>query len=214
MKFPAKTTLPQQLFQLHASEPTLIEVLTTLGFTNVAVSGVETFPAGKYNFTLYAEFAAYCDQNELSHYEVGTTIYTVIFTGPEGGSGYLSSPVSQVITIPYEFGISMLAPGPHRYLSQNGLNPDGETHSKVYSNLDDPNMFLVGFENLYGAGDRDYQDLVFSMELMPSGGESVGGLEIIPSNLFSNLQLIGCAAVLLAFGIAASLARNRRKLFS
>ena len=27
-------------------------------------------------------------------------------------------------------------------------------------------MYLIGFENLYGAGDRDYQDMVFSIKLI------------------------------------------------
>ncbi len=56
----------------------------------------------------------------------------------------------------------MLSPS-HRYFTEYVRNPDGQNHSRIYSNLDEPGMFLIGFENLFGAGDRDYQDLVFSL---------------------------------------------------
>jgi hypothetical protein len=150
--------------QVHASEPSLIEIFNYLGFTNVSETSVEIFSAGTYNITLYAEFAGYCDENELSYYEVGTSIFNVIFTGPEGGSGYLSPPATKTFTADYQFGLSMLSPGPYRYFTETSENSDGEQHAKVYRNLDDPNMFLIGFENQYGAGDRDYNDLVFSLE--------------------------------------------------
>ena len=148
----------------YASEPSLIEIFNYFGFTNVTETTVETFPAGMYNVTLYAEFAGYSDENELSYYELGTSVFNVIFTGPEGGSGYLSPPINKTFAAGYQFGLSMLSPGPHRYFTETYKNPDGEQHAKVYKNLDDSNMFLIGFENYYGGGDRDYNDLVFSLE--------------------------------------------------
>jgi PKD repeat protein len=148
----------------RASEPSPTEIFNFLGFTNVTETTVETFPSGKYNITLYAEFAAYHNENELSHYKLNTSIFNVIFTGPEGGSGYVNPPVTKIFVTSCEFGISMLAPD-HRYFTETSKNPDGEQHAKVYRNLDDPSMFLVGFENLYGAGDRDYNDMVFSLKL-------------------------------------------------
>ena len=150
--------------QVDASEPSLIEIFNYLGFTNVSETSVETFSAGNYNITLYAEFAAYSDENELSYYEVETSIFNVIFTGPEGGYEYISPPTTKTFTADYQFGLSMLSPGPHRYFTETSKNPDGEQHVKVYKNLDDPNMFLIGFENQYGAGDRDYNDMFFSLE--------------------------------------------------
>ncbi len=150
---------------LHAAEPPLTDILSNLGFTNVAVASVETFPAGTYNITLYAEFAGYCDENELSYYQVGTSVFHVIFSGPEGGSGYISPPLTKTFNIGYEFGLSMLSPE-HRYFTESARNPDTpEQHAKVYKNLDSPSMFLIGFENLFGGGDRDYNDMVFSLEL-------------------------------------------------
>ncbi len=150
-----------------AEEPTLTAVLEHLGFTNteLVTTADVTFPAGKYNVTLYAEFAAYNIYNQLSYYEVGTSTYNLIFDGPEGGSGYLSTPITKTITVDHSFALSMfVSHEDHRYFTENTLNPDGQNHSRVYKNLNDPMMQLVGFENLYGAGDRDYQDLVFSVQ--------------------------------------------------
>lgn len=63
-------------------EPSLIEILTTtLGF-NVDPTTVETFPAGRYEITLYAEYAGYRKENTLSWYKVSTSVFNVIFEGP------------------------------------------------------------------------------------------------------------------------------------
>lgn len=150
---------------VHASEPSLAEVFEHLGFTEVVEVDVETFPAGLYEITLYAEFAAYSDENELSYYEVGTSTYNLIFVGPDGGSGYLDPSLTEAFAAGCEFGLSMLTPEGHRYYTETSDNPDGEQHAIVYENLDAPGMFLIGFENLYAAGDRDYQDMVFSLKL-------------------------------------------------
>lgn len=158
--------VPCIITPVHASEPPITEVLNHLGFTNIALEDIEIFPAGKYEITLYAEFAAYNDENNLSYYEIGTSVYSLIFNGSEGEFGYISPPITKNITIEQPFGLSMVTPENHRYFTQKGLNPDGLNHSIVYKNLDDPYMFFIGFENLYGIdSDRDYQDIVFSLKL-------------------------------------------------
>ncbi len=192
--------------QVHAEEPSLIEIFNHLGFTNVAEVPIETFPAGTYNITLYAEFAAYHAQNEISYYEVGTTTYNLLISGPEGDFGYINPPLTKIFTVNSQFGLSMYTPEHHRYFTENHLNPDGETHSKVYRNLDDPEMFLIGFENLYGAGDRDYQDFVFSIRKYPV---SVGGLEVLlqESTIFAPLAYLIISTV---FCTAAIIWRKKR----
>jgi hypothetical protein len=177
-----------------AAEPSLITVLTNLGFTNVElVTDVDvTFPPGVYNITLYAEFAGYHDGNELSYYGVGTTSYTVVFAGPEGDFGYLSPPISKTVSVDSPFGLSMyVADQGHRYFTQNSLNPDGKNHSRVYRNLNDPTMYLVGLENLYGAGDRDYQDLVFSIQLQRP-------INVVPEVPFGTIATTMCMILALA----------------
>lgn len=154
------TNLPKT----QAAEPNLTEILNTLGFTNITETTTETFTPGTYNITLYAEFAQYYNENELSYYEIDTTNYTLLFSGPEGGSGYITPPITKTFTTNTTFGISMLTPEGHRYYTQQHLNPDGKNHSKIYINQDNHRMYLIGFENLYDAGDRDYQDFVFSLQ--------------------------------------------------
>jgi hypothetical protein len=61
----------------------------------------------------------------------------------------------------------MCTPENHRYFTENSHNPDGKNHSKVYRNMNDQSMYLIGFENLYGTGDKDYQDMVLSIRLKP-----------------------------------------------
>jgi PKD repeat protein len=160
---------PVMLFSVVAiaSEPSLPSILNDLGFTNIVLTDTETFSPGMYNITLYAEFAGYNAENELSYYTVETGDFQMIFTGPEGATGtlggYVDPPISKYFTIDTQFGLSLLAPE-HRYFTEYELNPDyPEQHAQVYRNLDSPDMFLVGFENYFGGCYRDYNDMVFSL---------------------------------------------------
>ena len=160
---------PVTLFSATASisEPSLGTFLNELGFTNIALTDVQTFSPNMYNITLMAEFANYNAQNELSYYAVGTSDFQTIFTGPEGvtgpSGGYVVPPIFKYFESDAQFGISMLAPE-HRYFTEHYLNPDyPEIHAKVYENLDAPGMYLIGFENFFGGYDRDFNDIVFSL---------------------------------------------------
>ncbi len=150
-------------------EPSLLTILSFLGFTNITESTIETFPPGVYEVVLYAEFADHHDSNELSYYPAGSSDFTLIFSGSDGGiNGYVDPPVNRTFwfthTCNSTFGLSMYdGLGNHTYFTEGVLNPDGQNHSKVYLNLDDPEMYLIGFENLFGLGDRDYNDMVFSL---------------------------------------------------
>jgi len=163
---------PVTLFSVSAddSESNLPVILNDLGFTNIALADVETFSPGMYNITLYAEFAGYNAQNELSYYAVETSDFQTIFTGPEGATGplggYVVPPVFKYFESDTQFGISMLTPY-YRYFTEHERNPDyPEQHAQVYVNLDAPSMFLIGFENKFGGFDRDYNDMVFSLVLV------------------------------------------------
>jgi len=157
--------LPYFVVPVHAEEPTLATILSNLGFENITLTDVETFSAGTYNITLYAEFAGWHNINELSYYELNASdVFNVIFYGSDGGSGYVVPPVNKSFTADYEFGLSMLSQYNRRYFTQNYRNGDGKIHSVVYENLDDTGMYLIGFENTWGGGDQDYNDMVFSLE--------------------------------------------------
>lgn len=57
-------------------------------------------------------------------------------------------------------------PDGHTYYSIDSLNPDGERHIAV---VGDPanEQVVIGFEDLYGLGDRDYNDVVFTYTATP-----------------------------------------------
>ncbi len=147
-------------------EPSTLDVLANLGFGTAVQVENETFRAGVYRITLYAEFAAYHAQNELSHYSLGTNVFFTLFTGQEGDQGFLTQPLSKNFTAYGEFSLSLMSPGPHRYFVEHVRNPDGEDHAKVYVNPNDQNMVFVCFEDLYEGGDKDYQDMIVSLEFL------------------------------------------------
>jgi len=171
----------------HAAEPSLVQILENLGFTNIAQSSAQTFPASTYNITLLAEFAGWHQSNELSYYELNyPNVFNVIFTGAEGNEGYTDPPINKLFTADYEFGFSLLVPGPNRYFTENNRNEWSIQHAKVYENLDDPGMYFIGFENQYGWwGDRDYNDMVFSIKPYVSTVENYLTVETDPAYIIT-----------------------------
>jgi len=161
-----------RLFSVSASsEPSTETILKNLGFNNIALEDVETFSAGMYNITLLAEFSSYHSINELSYYAVETSNYNTIFTGPEGitshSIGYVVPPLFRTVVVNNQFALSILS-REHRYFTEHYLNLDfPKHHAKVYINLDDSDMFLIGFESCHrGRTERDYNDMIFSMRLI------------------------------------------------
>jgi hypothetical protein len=149
-----------------ASDPNVVNILRQLGFTNIVETTDETFPTGIYDTTLYAEFADFHDRNNLTWYpEANTAAHHYIFLGPEGNQGFVNPPISKLFTASEEFGLSFESPEA-TYFTETRLNNDSLKHAMIYINLDDRDMYLIGFENLYGVGDKDYDDMVVSLELV------------------------------------------------
>lgn len=163
------------VMDVKAAEPDLGTILTDLGFTNTVETSIQTFPAGTYEITLYAEYAGYRDQNTLSWYKLGTSSFNMIFSGSEGvplgdPMGLVTPPLTKSFNRASQFGLSLLSPD-GRWCTEISINPDGKKHAKVYQSLDDPNLFFIGFENLKLGGDFDYNDMVFSLKhVIPVGG--------------------------------------------
>ena len=57
------------------------------------------------------------------------------------------------------FGITVLNGGPTFFMGPASRNPDGIAHADVTET--GVRTFLVGFEDVFGGGDRDYDDNVF-----------------------------------------------------
>jgi hypothetical protein len=162
------TCLSGYVAPVHAAEPTLVDIFNQLGFTNMTQTAVETFPAGRYTITLYAEFASDIGENELSYYQVNTTTFIVIFASSEGAYGYLTPPITKTFEADYQFGLCLRTWQLTRFFSEAALNPNGELHDEVFRNLNDPSMLLIAYdERSYcnQSGDQDFNDMVFSLRL-------------------------------------------------
>jgi len=183
------------------AEPTLEDILDTLGFTNRALTTIETFEPGRYEITLYAEFAGYHLSNNLSWYVKSTDNFVLIFDGPEGNQGYTDPPITKNFVSIYEFGLCLWSPdgGGVRWFTETSRNSDGQKHAVVYQSLDDPSLFLIGFENLDGGhSDWDYNDMVVALKRLPA---PVGGIWIPTNKLELLAPYILSASVILTFYI-------------
>lgn len=154
---------------VHASEPSLTEILGNLGFANIVSSSAVTFPSGKYEISLYAEFTQYYDLNELCLYQTGTNNSMPILPGSEGGEGYFS-PLTKTFEADSEFGLSLSRNDslPFMYFTEPARNIGGQQFAAVYNDLDSPSTFLIGFDDrsyCTDLGDYDYNDMVFSLQL-------------------------------------------------
>ena len=78
--------------------------------------------------------------------------------------------------------------GRHTYSTRTELNPDGIDHVVALAVPDSPYL-VIGFEDLYGGGDRDFNDVVFTVDV---GRQTVRKLSGAPEP--------GTSALLLAVG--------------
>jgi hypothetical protein len=179
----ALALLSTTVVKTNAQEPSLENILTSppLGFSLSSLLSTETFPAGTYSITMYAEYAGYCDTNELYWYSAGTTSpppnSNRIFVGSDGvlpgTPGLVPSPLTTAtksFTTNSAFGLCLHAPQDVPdgwWFTETSLNIDVHTqHAKIYQSTTDPNLYFLGFENLAASGsDFDYNDMVVSLEL-------------------------------------------------
>jgi hypothetical protein len=77
------------------------------------------------------------------------------------------------------FGIT-LSPDQSFFMGPASRNPDGIAHASVTEIGE--RTFLVGFEDQFGGGDRDYDDTVFQFtgNLAPSTGDPAPSLDPLP----------------------------------
>jgi hypothetical protein len=154
----------------RAAEPTLENILDTLGFPLRTLEVTETLAAGTYTTTMYAEYAGFRDSNQLKSYKVGTTTFSLIFDGSEGvppgdPMGLVSPPQTKTFVSADSFGLSLFSPDGTWY-TETSRNIDGQKHARIYQSQTDSNLYLMGFENMgVGSGsDFDYNDMVLSLE--------------------------------------------------
>ncbi len=63
---------------------------------------------------------------------------------------------------PLDIKLHVLTTGLFFHTGPGGANPDGIAHANVIYNFGEPGRTFVGFEDLFGGGDRDFNDHMFS----------------------------------------------------
>jgi hypothetical protein len=170
MLFVASSISAIRVNAIPGGEPPLEDILDSVGYTQRTLLSTETFAPCTYKITMYAEYAGFRDSNQLRWYKVGTSTFNLIFDGPEGvppgdPMGMVSPPLTKSFMIGDSFGLSLLSPDGTFY-TETTKNIDAQKHAKIYQSQTDPNVYLVGFENM-GAqshSDFDYNDMVVSLE--------------------------------------------------
>jgi len=132
---------------------------------------LETFPPGDYAVQLVAEFAGYHPENTLNWYLAGGSPHNLLFDGPEGNYGYVHSPPIKFFNPKGTWALSFQTPE-GIFSTITADNPDGKKHAKIYQVL--PNIWIIGFEDLYNAGDEDYNDMVIILYSLKSEGGGIG----------------------------------------
>jgi hypothetical protein len=100
------------------------------------------------------------------------------------------------------FKLLVLATGNAFYTGDASRNPDGIVHAVLEKN---ETGVLVGFEDLFGGGDLDYDDLVFAftnVAATPSdGGGGEGSGSVGPADEPSTLLMLGSGLSMLVFAM-------------
>lgn len=82
--------------------------------------------------------------------------------------------------------------GRNVFSTEHALNKDGIVHAVAYTVPNSPYL-LIGFEDLYGGGDRDYNDLLYTIDIGRGNVERLSGPE--PATWAVLLALLGLALV-------------------
>jgi hypothetical protein len=142
----------------HA-EPTLQQIFDdNLGEGCVDATtdnGNETFPAGTYRFTYLAAYTDFI--GTLAWAPIGDSkAFNVLFD-------YYDSPGAvETVAIPVPFVIRYQSY--NLWSSDNTENGDAYDHFVAYARCGAAGSIAAGFEDVYGGGDGDHNDFVFSME--------------------------------------------------
>jgi hypothetical protein len=160
--------------------------------------GATHFGAARIQF----ELSAFSNQNSFGIFDINNpSTQLTIFSGANGAGtfGFLFNPVGDTYcTATFatmgsptcaafagdHFGFFLSTPTGNTYFSQSSLNADGIDHMVSYQGgagrgtIDGnpwlANEFILGWEDLFGGGDRDYDDFVVMVESVVSVPEPSG----------------------------------------
>jgi prepilin-type N-terminal cleavage/methylation domain-containing protein len=119
---------------------------------------------GSVGLELIGEYAGYAPHLKFGYYikdpGTGTKTLYQLYDGSDGSGTIASFSVNQDDIV----GFYLTTPeGPgYTYYSETADNPDGQDHSQVYEN-EYVEKKTIGWEDLYGGGDQDYQDFIVTI---------------------------------------------------
>jgi|GEM_PF-3424757 len=124
-----------------------------------------TFDAGPYTVVsiIRDQFSGY--PNPIGYYNATTGTLTELFANDTITTSITFSPGTS-------FGLytntSNDTAGYYTFYTQQSKNPDGLNHTKIFrvdtDNDNSMDAFVIGFEDLYGGGDHDFQDVVVQLK--------------------------------------------------
>ncbi len=118
--------------------------------------GIETFQAGNYQIGILAEIAGYAALNNLSWYANASAELHLIFSGANDTEDVATFLATET------FGLCIQSPDGLFY-TETGRNPDGFDHALVFANCAPYGGYIIVWEDLWGGGDEDFQDMVLAM---------------------------------------------------
>jgi len=127
--------------------------------------GIETFDAGCYRISMLAELADFAASNNLSWYSADTGLVHLIFSAGDSAGSTVSFHTAEV------FGLCLGTPNGELgnesdtqiFYTETSRNPDDFDHALVYSNPEDCGGYIIVWEDLWGGGDEDFQDMILAM---------------------------------------------------
>jgi hypothetical protein len=189
-----------------ASEPSLQEVLDSLGFSIDVSSDEVSIPAfaltgQQAQATVLAQYAGYAGITEFGWYDTQAPgAPQVLF--PANPGGLVGQQTTFLVDRSTSVGFYISVTDKDTWHTQDSLNSDAAHHCKVFPTIlydGDTTLlsYVLAWEDLPNLGDRDYQDMIVRID----------GFGAVPEpNLCSIVGLL-----LSALGVAGHAARHRRK---
>ncbi len=167
------------------AEDGTIEMASVM-FANVKDAGI----GNTYSFDLPLDdqggqigFFIIADGDRLNDYPDGIEDQGVLqfiydFGGPDERPATIDDD-GTMISVVYDDGVTIEVLNGHAYhtTARGGdvdINPDGVAHA-VSGEGDTENQLLIGFEDLFGGGDNDFEDVFFSIDFQPNFVAAEGG---------------------------------------
>ena len=145
-----------------SEEPTLQEWFIDNAYAIDVASdetGIEIFPVGNYRVILLDEFAAYAAENTFGWYSLKTGKYYELFSGEDSANSTIEFSTTE------PFGLYLGSPN-GTFHTEIGRNEDNFDHAWIFQDPRIEEGHIVAWEDLWGGGDKDFQDIIVSIQAL------------------------------------------------